>query len=97
MSHKGYKSKNAFKFQTLMAKDELILHWAEPLEGRRHEFSLYVALYVQSNIEQKLEDVCFVDGTQYYLHTDSRYNRRLDVDVPFQGANLPPAQTSVNE
>lgn len=92
-AYNGHKRKHALKYQTITSPDGLILHAYGPMEGRRHDW----ALYLRSGIEDQLDDVCFIDGVQYYIHGDSGYNRRITVDVPFQGANLPVAMRAANE
>lgn len=91
-AYNGHKRKHALKFQTMTTPDGLILHAFGPLEGCRHDW----ALFVRSNIETQLENVCFVNGVQFYVHADSGYNRRTVIDVPFQGAHLTRAQKKAN-
>lgn len=91
-AYNGHKRKHALKFQTITSPDGLILHAHGPMEGRRHDW----ALYVSSGIEQQLEDVCTVNGVQHYVHADSGYNRRRTVDVPFQGADLTAEAVAAN-
>lgn len=91
-SYNGHKRKHGLKFQTITSPDGLILHAAGPIEGRRHDW----ALYVRSGIETQLDNVCSVDGIQYYVHADSGYNRRTTIDVPFQGANISSSAKAAN-
>lgn len=92
-AYNGHKMKHALKFQTITSPDGLMLHAAGRVEGRRHDW----ALYVRSGSEKQQENVCSVDGTQCYVHSDSGYNRRRTDDVPFQGANLEASARATNK
>lgn len=92
-AYNGHKRKHALKFQTITGPDGIIIHAHGPMEGRRHDW----ALYVESDIERQLREVCLLGGEQYYIHADSGYNRRDVIDVPFQGANICPAARAANE
>ena len=48
--YSGHKRKNALKFQALITPDGLIYHASGPLEGRRHDWTMYVP----SGIDEQL-------------------------------------------
>ena len=92
-AYNGHKRKHALKFQTLTTPDGLVMHAHGPMAGSRHDWALYVA----SDMDEQLQEVCYVNGVQYYFHGDTGYNRRHYLDVPFAGGNLSPAQRAANK
>jgi nuclease HARBI1 len=66
-AYNGHKRKHALKFQALVAPDGLILHAAGPLEGRRHDWTLYL----RSGLDAELENRLHIEGTQYCIYGDS--------------------------
>lgn len=72
------------EFQTVTASDSLMIHGRGPIDGRRHEWDLYV----HNKVEEQMWDVLLVNEDQYHIHANSGYNRRDEVYVPFQGSNL---------
>jgi hypothetical protein len=77
-AYNGHKRKHALKFQALMSPDGLILHAAGPLEGRRHDWTLYM----RSGLDEELEGGLCIADTQYCIHGDSGYNRRAWMEIP---------------
>ena len=92
VAYNGHKRKQALKYQAVTTPDGLILHAHGPLEGRRHDWTLYV----RSGLEENLEEVMMVNGIQYCLYGDSGYSLRLFLEVPFQGSNLTHSQRALN-
>ena len=90
--YNGHKRKHALKYQAVVTPDGLILHAFGPLEGRRHDWTLYI----RSGIEEQLPSALLVDGKQYCIYGDSGYNRRIFLEVPFQGSSLSSAQKAFN-
>ena len=91
--YNGHKRKHALKYQTIVTPDGLILHEFGPLEGRRHDWTLYV----RSGMNEQLCAVVAIDGKQYCIQGDSGYNRRIFMEVPCQSFNLTAAQKAFNE
>lgn len=91
-AYNGHKRKHALKYQTITLPNGLILHASGPLEGCRHDW----ALYVNSGVEEQMEEMMLFNGIQYFIHGDSGYSARAYLDVPFSGSNLTPAQKSAN-
>jgi len=89
----GKKRKHALKFQAIVCPDGLILHAFGPLEGRRQDWTLYT----QSGIETQLAANSVVDGQHYCLYGDSGYAERDFISIPFQRADLIPAQVAFNK
>jgi hypothetical protein len=80
-AYNGHKRKHALKFQALMSPDGLILHAAGPLEGRRHDWTLYM----RSGLDEELEGGLCIAYTQYCIYGDSGYNRRAWMEISFAG------------
>ena len=92
VAYNGHKRKHAIKYQAVSAPDGLVQHLYGPLEGRRHDWTLYV----RSKMDEILPRVLFVQGKRYCIYGDSGYNQRWFIDVPFQGSNVSPAQVAFN-
>ena len=92
VAYNGNKRKHAIKYQAVNSPDGLIPHLYGPLEGRRHDWTLYV----RSRIDEMLPRVLSVQGKQYCIYGDSGYDQRWFIDVPFQGSNVSPAQSAFN-
>lgn len=48
-AYSGLERKHALKFQTTKSLDGLILHAADPIEGRRLDWALYVGSGIEQN------------------------------------------------
>ena len=59
--YNGHKCKHALKYQAVNTPDGLILHAAGPIEGRRHDWTLYV----RSSLDEVLPGVLNFDGLRY--------------------------------
>lgn len=92
VAYNGHKRLHCFKFQTVTTPDGFCLHAFGPTEGRRHDWFLYTA----SGIESLLDELLFIDGTQYCIYGDSGYNSRSFLEVPFQGTTLTSGQSAFN-
>lgn len=90
--YNGHKRAHALKYQAVMTPDGIILHLYGPVEGRRHDWTLYT----RSEMDGQLESTLFCDGIQYCIYGDSGYNERAYLQVPFQGSNLNPDQSAFN-
>ncbi len=93
VAYKGYKRKHALKFQAVSTPDGLFLHTFGPIEGRRHDWTLYM----QSGIEEQLEKFLQIEGKQFCIYGDSGYNARPFMDVPFQESSLTPEQSAFHK
>jgi nuclease HARBI1 len=93
VAYNGHKRKHALKFQVVLTPDGLILHCAGPIEGRRHDWTLYC----RSGIDSQLEEKLMVNGIQFCIYGDSGYNLRPYMEVPYQGSNLSEEQKSLNK
>ena len=90
--YNGHKRKHSLKFQAVNSSDGMILHAYGPVEGRRHDWFMYVC----SGLEINLRSVLHVNGRQYVIYGDSEYNWRPFMEVPFQGSNLNANQRAFN-
>lgn len=90
--YNGHKRKHALKYQAINAPDGLMLHVAGPIEGRRHDWTLYI----RTDLERTLPKLLDIDGVRYCIYGDSGYSRRWYLEVPFQGATLTAAQRAFN-
>jgi DDE superfamily endonuclease len=53
-TYSGHKSRNCIKFQAISAPDGLILHRFGPMEGRRHDMTLYQASQIDGVLQHSL-------------------------------------------
>ena len=91
--YNGHKRTYALKYQTVNTPDGLILHFCGPIEGRRHDWTLYV----KSELDAILPSVLKIDGMRFCLFEDSGYNRRWYTEVLFQGSELSAAQRAFHK
>jgi len=91
--YNGHKRKHALKFQAVTTPDGMFAHVYGPLEGRRHDWTLYM----RSDIDEQLNNALLVDGKQFCIYGDSGYNWRSYLEIPFQGAALSEDQTAFNK
>ena len=91
--YNGHKQKHAMKYQAVNTPDGMIKHVHGPLEGRCHDW----ALYIRSELDELLPSVLEVDVVCYCIYGDSGYNPRWFMEVPFQGATLSTAQLAFNK
>lgn len=80
-------------FQTVTSPDGLFLHLYGPIEGRRHDWTLYT----RRESDRILEMVMRVGNFQYLVYGDSPYKNRVFLNRPFAGSNLTVAQTAFNQ
>jgi nuclease HARBI1 len=76
----------------LYQPDGFILHVFGPVEGRRHDMTLYR----ESGIDSVLQPSMNIDGAQYCLYGDPAYCLRPYLQVGYQGSNLTPDQVHFN-
>lgn len=88
----GHKRRNAVKMQSVTTPDGLIFNVGGPIEGRRHDMTLFRL----SNIEEDLARALLINGQQHYIYGDSAYVLRAYLQVPFQGSALTDDQISFN-
>lgn len=93
VAYNGHKRKHSLKYQALNTADGMIAHVYGPVEGRRHDWTLYV----RSNLEDTLPVLLDVNDKRYCIFGDSGYSRRWFLEVPFQGSNLTAEQKAFNK
>ena len=76
----------------MCAPDGLIVHVFGPMEGRRHDWTLFV----RSELEDQLSSALVLEGKKYCLYTERMYSERIYLQVPFQADDLPDAQRAHN-
>jgi len=69
-AYSGHKKKHSLKFQIFMTPDGFVAHAYGPMEGRRYDWFMYV----ESDLDEQLEEKLAVDGTQYCIYGNSRHN-----------------------
>eukprot|EP00171_Calliarthron_tuberculosum_P009482 IDg9482t1 len=84
VAYNGHKRKHALKYQAVNSPDGMILHAYGPMEGRRHDWTLYV----RSGLDEQLPSLLNIEGKRYCLYGDSGYSKRWYMEVPYQGSNL---------
>ena len=58
VAYNGHKRKHALKYQAITSPDGLVLHAAGPIEGRKHDWTLYC----RSGVDESLPGVMYVGG-----------------------------------
>ena len=91
--YNGHKRRHAVKFQAITAADGSVLHAGGPIEGRRHDWTLYI----RSGVDELLSQILNYNGVQYCIYGDPAYNERLYLRVPFAGTALSAAQRMFNK
>ena len=91
--YNGHETNHALKYQAVNTPDGLIVHVCGPIEGRRHDWTLYV----KSELTAILSSVIDIDWKRFCLYGESGYNRRWYMEVPFQGRELSAAQRAFNK
>lgn len=91
-AYNGHKRKHALKYQAVNTPDGMVVHLFGPMEGRRHDWTLYV----QSDLDSVLPEVLDLPLKRFCIYGDSGYNRRWYIEVPHQGSNLSAAQSAFN-
>lgn len=61
--YNGTKRKHALKFQAVTTATVIVLHVHGPVEGRRHDWTLYY----RYGLEEQLEQVLTVNGQKFCL------------------------------
>jgi len=74
----GHKRTHMIKFQSIVTPDGLFFHLAGPMEGRRHD----VTLYRDAGTDAMLEAGLLVQGVRYCVFGDKAYLLRPWVQVP---------------
>jgi len=93
VAYNGHKKKHALKFQVISAPDGLVLHCYGPMEGRRHDWTLYA----KSMVDDLLESSLSLNGKQYCIFGDSGYNSRSFLKTPWEGSNLSVSKHAFNK
>ena len=88
----GHKRKHALNFQAVTTADGIFYHVYGPVEGRSHDWTLFV----RSDLDTQLEEVMKVGDRQLCTFGDSGYNVREYLEIPFQGSDLNENQRAFN-
>ena len=67
--YNGNKRTHAFKFQTVVLPDGLVVHEDVAHEGRRHSYPICT----RSKLDEHLRNILKIGSTQYRLYGDSAY------------------------
>lgn len=92
-TYNGHKRRNCVKMQSVTSPDGLVFHMFGPMEGRRHD----ITLFRKSGLEDVLEAEFEVEGRQFYLFGDPAYVLRAYMQKAFEGAALSEAQRAFNK
>ena len=84
--YSGHKRYPCLLSQLITTPDGLVFHLFGPVEGRRHDMTLYR----MSNTEELLQNSLLIDGKQYCIYGDAAYSFRPWLQVGF-------SNTSANE
>lgn len=78
--YNGHKRQHALTFQALTGPHGRFYYVFGSMEGRRHDWTLYT----RSELEEILSSALHVGGRQFCIYGDSRYNRRVYLEIPFK-------------
>ena len=73
VAYSGHKRKHAIKFQALTTPCGLAMHLSGPLEGRRHDWTMYM----RSGLDSTLQEAFFHLNRQFVAYGDSGYSSRV--------------------
>ena len=90
--YNGQKRKHCIKFQALTTPCGMAMHVAGPIEGRRHDWTLYL----QSGLETTLGQLLEFERKCFVICGNSGYSARYFLYIPFRRSNLSDAQKAFN-
>ena len=90
--YNGHKRKHCIKFQALTTPYGMAMHVAGPIEGHRHDWTLYL----QSGLETTLGKLLEFKGKCFVIYGISGYSARYFLYVPFSESKLSDAQKAFN-
>jgi len=77
--YSGHKRTHMLKFQTVTTPDGLIFHLYGPVEGRRHD----ITMYREAGMDDMLQAGLHIGGIQYCIYGDKAYLIRPWMQVAF--------------
>jgi len=77
--YSGHKRTHMLKFQSIVTPDGLLFHLAGPVEGRRHD----ITLYRDAGTDEMFDAGLLVHGVRYCLFGDKAYLARPWLQVSF--------------
>jgi hypothetical protein len=89
--YNGHKRIHSIKFQSIIAPCGLIVSLYGPVEGRRHD----ITLYRHSKVEEKLEDL--YEQYDVCIYGDPAYVLRPWLITPHKGGNISASQAQFNK
>eukprot|EP00171_Calliarthron_tuberculosum_P002315 IDg2315t1 len=82
--YNDHKRKHALKYQVVTAPDRLILHAAGPLEGRKHDWTLYL----RSGLDEELASLLFISESTQKAFSKEMSAARVTVEWYFKEVKL---------
>lgn len=89
--YSGHKRRHAIKFQSVLTPDGLVFRLSGPVDGRRHDMTLYH----ESGLDATLASDLLIEGQCYYVYGDTAYFIRPRLLAAFPGI-LTPQQEEFN-
>lgn len=93
VTYSGHKRHNALEFQAISLPDGPIFHLSGPVEGRRHDMTLFR----RSNVAEDLERGLFISNRQFNIYGDPAYVLRPYLQVGLKPSQLSPEQLEFNK
>ncbi|KDQ05999.1 hypothetical protein BOTBODRAFT_181997 [Botryobasidium botryosum FD-172 SS1] len=91
--YNGWKRIHCLKYHTVLTPDGIHSHVFEPIEGRRHDSTLYEQSGLKSHLDQHSWDP---DGNLLVIYGDPAYGLQTHLISPFAGLTLLPEQQRWN-
>lgn len=92
--YNGWKRIHAIKFHSIVTPDGIHSHLFGPVEGRRHDETLYR----ESGLPQLLRDHAHApDGTPLFIYGDPAYGLSSHLISPYKGAHLSAGENLFNQ
>jgi hypothetical protein len=89
----GWKRIHCLKYHAILAPDGIVIHIYGPVEGRRHDETVFQ----QSGVTQILEKHFWtVDGRALFIYGDPAYSVSAHVLAPYKGATVTAEQSAFN-
>jgi hypothetical protein len=89
----GWKRRHCLKYQCVLTPDGIVIHIFGPVEGRRHDLTVYRQSGLQSILDAHFWSP---NGTQLCIYGDPAYSRAPHLISPYKGSAISAEQSKFN-